>query len=42
MNFIVDIPLGEGNIIIHTFPIINRLSSSPVMMALLNQILERR
>ena len=42
MNFIVDVPLGEGHIIIHTFSIINKLSSSPVMMALLNQILERR
>jgi hypothetical protein len=42
MNFMVDVPLGEGHIIIHTFSIINKLSSSPVMMALLNQILERR
>lgn len=42
LNFMIDVPLGEGNMIIHTFPIIDRLSSSPVMKALLGQILERR
>lgn len=42
MNFMIDIPLGEGNMIIHTFPIADRLSTSPVMKALLSQILERR
>ena len=42
MNFMVEVPLGKGRIIMHTFPVINRLSSSPVMSALLYQILERR
>ncbi|MGC8971262.1 MAG: glycoside hydrolase family 2 protein [bacterium] len=42
MNFMVDIPLGNGSIILHTFPIIDRLSSSPVMRALLGQMVGGR
>ena len=42
MNFMIDVQLGEGHIIIHTFPIINKLKTSPVMNALLYQMLERR
>ncbi|MGC8718081.1 MAG: glycoside hydrolase family 2 protein [bacterium] len=42
MNFIIDVPLGEGHIIIHTFPIINKLKTSPVMSALLYQMVGGR
>jgi len=40
INFMVEIPVGKGRFIIHTFPIIKRLSNSPVMVALLYQILK--
>ncbi|MCX7796439.1 MAG: hypothetical protein N2380_07960 [bacterium] len=42
LNFMIDVQLGEGNMIVHTFPMIDRLSNSPVMKALLGQILDRR
>ncbi len=42
LNFMVEVPLGKGKIIMHTFPIINRLSESPVMNALLYQIIGGR
>lgn len=42
MNFMVEVPIGKGKIIMHTFPIINRLSTSPVMNALLYQIIGGR
>jgi len=38
MNFIVKIPLGKGTIILSTFPMRNKLSTSPTMRVLLYQL----
>jgi hypothetical protein len=40
LNFMVEIPMGKGKIILHTFPIIKNLSRSPIMTALLYQLLK--
>jgi len=40
LNFMVEIPMGKGKIVLHTFPILKKLSSSPIMTALFYQLLK--